>query len=114
MGDVLEFPTPKAQGMAFLESQLRDILSRKGADEQLIAFAVEQLVRVYGRINESEQYSFSVHLPDGLSEAEKDTLHDEINAGLETVRSNNHALLLELVAQLVLAEVKLFQHERSP
>ncbi len=114
MGDVLEFPTPKAQGMAFLESQLRDILDRKGADEQLIAFAVEQLVRVYGRINDSEQYSFSVHLPDGLSDAARDTLHREINAGLETVRRNNHALMLELVAQLVLAEVKLFQHERSP
>ncbi len=114
MGDVLEFPTPKAQGMAFLESQLRDILSRKGADEQLIAFAVEQLVRVYGRINESEQYSFSVHLPDGLSQAETTGLQEEINAGLETVRRNNHALMLELVAQLVLAEVKLFQHERSP
>ena len=114
MGDVLEFPTPKAQGMAFLQSQLRDILTRKGADEQLIAFAVEQLVRVYGRINESEQYSFSVHLPDGLSTKEKDALHQDINAGLETVRRNNHALLLELVAQLVLAEVKLFQHERTP
>ena len=82
MGDVLEFPTPKAQGMAFLESQLRDILSRKGADEQLIAFAVEQLVRVYGRINESEQYSFSVHLPDGLSQAETNGLQEEIKAGL--------------------------------
>ena len=114
MGDILEFPAARAQGMAFLESQLRDILGRKGADEQLIAFAVEQLVKVYGRINESEQYSFSVHLPDGLSDTERDTLHAEINTGLETVRSNNHALLLELVAQLVIAEVKLFQHERSP
>lgn len=112
MGDVLEFPTPKAQGMAFLENQLSDILSRKGADEQLIAYATEQLVKVYGRINESEQYSFSVHLPDGLTEADKNALHDEINTGLENVRRNNHALLLELVAQLVLAEVKLFQHER--
>lgn len=113
MGDVLEFPTSRAQGMAFLESQLREILTHKGADEQLIAFAVEQLVRVYERINESEQYSFSVHLPEGLAQTEKDTLHGEINAGLETVRRNNHALLLELVAQLVLAEVKLFQHQRE-
>ena len=113
MGDILDFPTPIAQGMAFLESQLRDILARKGADEQLIAFTVEQLVRVYAHVNGSEQYSFSVRLPEGLSEAQKRTLEDEINWGLESVRRNNHALLLELVAQLVLAEVRLFQHQRD-
>jgi hypothetical protein len=113
MGEILDFPTSRAQGMAFLESQLRDILARKGADEQLIAFAVEQLVKAYARINASEQYSFSVRLPDGLSEAGKAELQSDITAGLETVRRNNHALLLELVAQLVLAEVKLFQHQRE-
>jgi len=113
MGDILDFPTSKAQGMAFLESQLRDILARKGADDQLIAFAVEQLVTVYARINDSEQYSVSVRLPDGLSGAEKSALQADITAGLEAVRRNNHALLLELVAQLVLAEVKLFQHRRD-
>ena len=113
MGDILEFPAARAQGMAFLETQLRDILSRKGADEQLIGFAVEQLVKVYGRINESEQYSFSVQLPDGISDEEKSALQGEITAGLEGVRRNNHALMLELVAQLVLAEVKLFQHQRD-
>ena len=113
MGDILNFPTSKAQGMAFLESQLREILARKGADEQLIAFAVEQLVRVYARINDSEQYSFSVRLPAGLSEAQKTILQADINKGLEAVRRNNHALLLELMAQLVLAEVKLFQHQRD-
>ena len=43
MGDLLEFPTPSAQGMAFLEARLRDILSAKGADEELIAFATHQL-----------------------------------------------------------------------
>ena len=113
MGDILEFPTPKTQGMAFLESRLRAMLATKGADDQLIDFAVEQLVSVYGRVNASEQYSFSVRLPDGLSASAKDALHNEINAGLQSVRRNNHALLLELVAQLVLAEVQLFQHRRD-
>lgn len=113
MGDVLEFPTPKAQGMAYLESQLRDILNARGADKQLIDFATEQLTSVYGRINASEQYSFSVHLPDGLSDLEKSSLENEINTGLEGIRKGNHALLVQLVAQLVLAEVKLFQHQRD-
>lgn len=113
MGDVLEFPTPKAQGMAFLESQLRAILAAKGADEQLIDFATGQLTRVYERVNESEQYSFSVRLPEGLTDSEKSALRQEINAGLEDVRRSNHALMLQLVAELVLAQVRLFQHQRD-
>ena len=113
MGDVLEFPTPKAQGMAYLESQLRAILAAKGADEQLIDFATDQLTRVYERVNASEQYSFSVRLPDGLTERQKSALQQEINTGLEEVRRGNHALMLQLVAELVLAEVRLFQHRRD-
>ncbi|MGB1139757.1 MAG: hypothetical protein ACPG1A_02590 [Halioglobus sp.] len=113
MGDILEFPTPTVQGMAYLETQLRKMLDAKGADQQLIDFAAEQLTRVYGRVNEAEQYSFSVKLPDGLSEAEKSALKEEINVGLEGIRHGNHALLLQLVAELVLAEVKLFQHQRD-
>jgi hypothetical protein len=40
-------------------------------------------------------------------------LYQQINTGLEGIRRENHALLVKLVAQLVLAEVKLFQHERT-
>ena len=112
MGNILEFPSQQAQGLAFLERQLRQLLSAKGADEPLIDFAADQLTRIYSRINESEQYSFSIQLPDGLSEPQKDDLQLQITAGLEGIRKENHSLMLELVAQLVLAEVKLFQHER--
>lgn len=112
MGNVLEFPSQQAQGLAFLDRQLRQLLTDKGADEQLIDFAAEQLTSIYSRINDSEQYSFSVHLPEGMTKAQQGDLQLEINAGLEGVRKENHSLMLELVAQLVLAEVRLFQHNR--
>ena len=57
MGDLLEFPTPKAQGMAFLESQLREILTAKGADDQLINFAVDQLVSRLHTVKHRMQFS---------------------------------------------------------
>lgn len=113
MGDLLEFPTPRAQGMAFLEARLRDILSAKGADEELIAFATHQLTSIYHRISKSEQYQFAVRLPEGLAHDDRDALRKDISNGLETVRKDNHALMLELVAELVLAQVHLFQHQRS-
>ena len=113
MGDVLEFPSPQAQGLAFLDRQLRQLLGAKGADPELIDFAVEQLKATYTRINASEQYSFSVQLPEGLSPAARDDLQLQINAGLEGIRQENHRLMLALVAELVLAEVRLFQQQRE-
>lgn len=113
MGNVLEFPSQQAQGLAFLDRQIRQLLTDKGADDPLIEFAANRLTGIYSRINESEQYSFSIHLPDGLEPTQRDSLQLEINAGLEGIRKENHSLMLELVAKLVLAEVQLFQLSRD-
>lgn len=113
MGDVFEFPSQQAQGLAFLDRQLRELLTARGADEQLIDFAADQLTRTYSHINESEQYNFAVKLPEGLSDTQKDALQSQINTGLESIRNENHSLVLELVAQLVLAQVRLFQQQRD-
>ena len=113
MADILEFPSQQAQGLAFLDRQLRTLLEAKGADEQLIDFAANQLTRIYADLSESEQYSFSVDLPDSISAADRDRLYTQVNNGLEGIRKENHALMIRLIAQLVLAQVRLFQHERA-
>lgn len=112
VGDVLEFPSQQAQALAFLDRQLRDLLTAKGADEQLVDFAARQLTKMYAQLSESEQYSFSVELPARLDAQERDDLYRQINVGLEGLRKENHALLVGMLAQLVLAQVRLFQHER--
>ena len=112
MGDVLEFPSQQAQGLAFLDTQLRTMLRAKGADEQLVEFAAAQLTSIYADLSESEQYSFSVELPQSVSAADRDRLYAQVTAGLEGIRKENHALLVRLVARLLLAEVRLFQHDR--
>lgn len=113
MGTVVEFPAQSAQGSAYLEKQLRQLLAAKGADEELIEFASKQLASTYSRLSKSEQYSFSVHFPESLSSEEKSSLQDDINAGLEGIRGANHALLLELVARLLLTEMRLYQEQRQ-
>ena len=52
-------------------------------------------------------------LPATVSAEDRDKLYQQVTAGLEGIRRENHALMLKLVAQLVLAQVRLFQHERS-
>jgi hypothetical protein len=113
MGDILEFPSQQAKGLAFLDRELRSLLEAKGADQPLIDFAATQLTQIYAQLSESEQYSFQVDLPQVLSVEQGATLEEQINIGLEGVRKENHALLLKLVAQLVLAEVRLFQQQRD-
>jgi hypothetical protein len=113
MGKLLEFPSQQAQGLAFLDRQLRDLLLAKGADQQLIDFAAQQLTTIYSQLHEAERYSFSIQLPLGLEPEQGSALETEINSGLEGIRRENHALMLKLIAQLVLAEVRRFQLERS-
>ena len=112
MGDILQFPWHQAQGLAFLDRQLRELLSAKGADEQLVDYAARQLTKMYVQLSQSEQYSFTVELPAQLDDKQRDTLYRQINDGLEGIRKENHALLVGMLAQLVLAQVRLFQHER--
>lgn len=113
MGQILEFPSRRAQGLAYLERELRALLSARGADERLIEFAASQLTQTYARLSESEQHSFSVELPTSVDEEERDRLYQEINAGLDGIRAENHKLMVELIARLMLAEMRLFQHERA-
>ena len=113
MGEILEFPSQQALGLAFLDQQLRALLATKGADEQLIDFAANQLTRIYADLSESEQYSFHVELPESIAHGDTGKLYQQINIGLEGIRKENHALMVKLIAQLVLAKVRLFQHERG-
>jgi len=113
MGDILEFPSRQAQGLAYLDRELRALLNARGADERLIDLAVSQLTRTYAQLSESEQYSFSVELPDSIDAGDRDALYRQINTGLEGIRKENHSLMVQLIARLVLAELRLFQHERA-
>ena len=113
MAEILEFPSRQAQGLAFLDRELRGLLAARGADQRLIDFAVSQLTRTYAQLSESEQYSFTVELPASIDPVERDALYQQINIGLEGIRKENHALMVQLVARLVLAELRLFQHERA-
>jgi hypothetical protein len=113
VGPVLEFPSQQAQGLAYLDKQLRQLLATKGADDELIDFAAKQLTKTYAALSESEQYQFSVQLPPDMNEADSAHLYSEIETGLRGIRTENHALMIELVAQLVLTKVQLFQHERD-
>lgn len=113
MAKVIEFPSRKLRGLAFLERRIRELLAKRGADEELMEFAAATIRKIYERNAEAENYSFRLSLPDGLGEEETARLRRELETGIEQVRSENHAIIVRLIAELALAEVKIFQHERD-
>lgn len=113
MAKVLEFPSQRVQGLAFLEGQIRDLLAARGADEELMEFAADTIGEIYQRNVDAENYSFSLALPDTIDEAQSADLQQNIEVGIERIRAENHAIIVRLIAELTLAEVKIFQHQRQ-
>lgn len=113
MASIIEFPSQRAQGLAFLDQQIRALLEARGADEELIDFAASTVKRVYERSIEAEDYSFQVTLPEGISDQDADSLRGSIKQGVERIRNENHAVVVRLIAELVMAEVRMFQAKRE-
>jgi hypothetical protein len=113
LASIIEFPSQRAQGLAFLDQQIRALLEARGADEELIDFAASTVKRVYERSIEAEDYSFQVTLPEGISDQDADSLRGSIKQGVERIRNENHAVVVRLIAELVMAEVRMFQAKRE-
>jgi hypothetical protein len=113
MARILEFPSQRVQGLAFLEEQIRDLLAARGADEELMNFAATTIGEIYQRNVDAENYSFSLTLPDTMNEEQSSGLQQAITDGIEQVRAENHAIIVRLIAELTLAEVRNFQQQRD-
>ena len=113
MAKILQFPSRQLQGLAFLESQIRDMMSARGADTELMDFAAATLRSIYQRSAAAENYRFSLALPESISNSDADILQASIHDGIEKICAGNHAIIVRLIAELVLAEVRNFQHSRD-
>jgi hypothetical protein len=113
MADILEFPSLQAQGLAFLDRELRRLLEKRGADPALIDFAATQLTDIYSEITEQEDYQLKLAMPPELSAEAVESIREQVTEGLAAISRQNHAMLVRLAAQLVMARVQLFQRERG-
>ena len=112
MGRVFEFPSQQVQGLTYLDRQLRRLLESRGADPPLIDFAATSLTQIYARFNEAEPHQVAVQFPETMNAGEQEDLRLQIYGELEGIRRENHAVVVKMMAQLVLAEVRLYQQQR--
>ena len=113
MAKVLEFPSRQVQGLSYVESQLRELLKRKGADQALMDYAAITIREIYQHYANAENYSFRLELPEATDEAMSKLLQARIEDGIEGIRAENHAIIVRLIAELALARVQLYQRERD-
>lgn len=113
MAEVLDFPSRESRAYAFLEEQLSELLTERGADAPLIAYASRALREVYSELADSGEHGFSVNLPAATTVAEAAQLQQQIGEGIDTLRQQHHDAMLKLAARLLLAELQLFQHRRQ-
>lgn len=112
MPKVLQFPSREKQAYQFLTEQLAALLSKKGADQELINHATQLLSKVYGEVEDAD-FSFSVDLPPGIDFEDAERLQQQIGEGVEALRKHHHSLTLKLAAKLLLTELKLYQQARD-
>ena len=113
MAEILEFPTREAQAFSFLREPRDRLLRQKGAEDQLINYVVASLTDVNSKLQTDSACHFEARLPRHISGPEAETLRQDIAEGIVRLRRKHDDLTLKLAAQLVLAELRLFQHERQ-
>ncbi len=113
MGEVIDLPSRAEQGLAFLESEIRKMMTQAGDSEEAIAIALATLKDVYQRYGDLGQKSFTVTLPVELSAAQKEAIRAQIADGLDTVMTHHSHTINRLAAELVITKLKLFALQQA-
>jgi hypothetical protein len=113
MAKIIDFPNARIQGLEFLQDQIRHLLEQKGAAAELQEFAAATVRDIYQRVAGAENYSFALSLPESITERDAADLQSQIENNLATIQGANHAVVVRLIAELTLAEVKLFQLQNA-
>lgn len=113
MGKVIELPSRAAQGMAYLDAEIRQLMATKGESDEAIELALDTLKDVYSRYEEIGKQRFSVKLPPELSEAQLKDIQSQIEKGITVLTEEHRHIINILAAELVITKLKLLSHEES-
>jgi hypothetical protein len=112
VAEIVDFAKYKAE----LEAQKGSVgsfLRERGADNELAEFGEQLSKELVGLLDNLGQYNFPVTLPRSLSAEEQMQITADVNAGIGQVHGKLEAVIRTLVARTLIAELKVFQHERS-
>ncbi len=107
MGEIIDLPSKAAQGMAFLEREIRRIMADSGETEAATNIAIQTLKEVYGRYGDFATKSFSVILPDSIKPDEQTAIQAQIEQGIALLNHEHGHLINQLAAELVLTKIQL-------
>lgn len=109
MGKVIELPSKAAQGMAFLDAEIRKLMSEKGESEEAVELALSTLKDVYSRYEEIGNQGFAVKLPAQLNEEEVSDIRSQIELGIAKLTEEHRHIINLLAAELVMTKLALLK-----
>ena len=109
MAKILDFPSARIQGLSFLQNEVKHLLEQKGAGTDLQEFAAATVKDIYQRHVSAATTPFELRLPESIAAADASQLETQIATNLAALQAENHAVVVRLIAELTLTEVKLFQ-----
>lgn len=110
MADIIDFS--KYKELAKVGDDLAKLLADLGADHDIIEFAIRRQKELHNQHQGLVQYAFSVSLNSPISEEDQKKLYSQVQQVIAQVNEKLVAENSRLTAQLLLAEIKLFQYER--
>lgn len=113
MGEVIDLPSRAEQGLAYLESEIRKMMTQAGDSEEAIEIALNTLKDVYQRYGDLGQKHFTVTLPASLSDEQREAVRAQISQGLETMLTHHSHTINRLAAELVITKIKLFEYQQA-
>lgn len=113
MGDVIDLPSRAQQGMAFLEQEIRKMMSEKGESDTAIELALETLKDVYTRYGDIGKLGFEIKLPSSLTQEQSADIYQQIDHGLHILIEEHSHIINRLAAELVMTKLKLFEEQEK-
>lgn len=113
MAKIIEFPFKQIDESDKLENKLKAVLQSKGYDEDTIAFGVKKAKEIYHKTNKTNKYSFSIQLPDTISQEEANNIKEQIENGIKQLKDQAGNIIINLSSELVWAEIKLYLAKRE-
>jgi len=109
MGKVIKFPSKEAQGMAYLETGINDLMALTGENADTVNITIETLKDVYRKYGNMGKQHFSLKLPPYITDEHIRLISQQITSGIQMLNEEHAKIINRLAAELVLTKVQLHQ-----
>lgn len=114
MSNVIDFKNFKSdQSLKEIQDSIQQVLVQKGADDEIVNFALSRAEELFKKYADLGDYSVSLSLNADVPLSEQEKLYSQVNQLIKQVQDKLSKANSDLLIELLFAEIKLFQYRRD-